>query len=287
MGAFSADWLALREPADVDARATSLTDAIGRILAQHDVVSALDVACGTGSNVRYLAERLPCHQDWLLVDHDPALLAQTPVCMREWAGARGYQVRVERDGMVLFSDRRTCHIQTRQVDLVDLTDADLFAGRRLVTASALLDLVSEDWLRGLAARCRENNSAALFALNYDGRIICAPEEPEDDLIRDLVNRHQRKDKGFGPALGPDAAAAAERLLLDAGYRVQRQQSDWVLSSDASGLQQALVEGWARAAADLAPDQSASIRRWQGRRLSHIGRGESRLTVGHQDIAAWY
>jgi hypothetical protein len=283
---FSADWLALREPADLEARSAPLTDAVARVLAGKNAISVLDVACGTGSNLRYLAERLPLPQDWLLVDHDPRLLAQTPASIRGWAATRGYLVRTEGDSMMLLGDRLECHVRTLQRDLVDLTDAGLFDGRSFVTASALLDLVSEGWLRGLAARCQQHRSVALFALNYDGRIVCRPTEPDDDLIRNLVNRHQRTDKGFGPALGPDAAATAERLLAGAGYRVQRQQSDWVLSPAAPTLQRALVEGWAQAAVEIAPERGASIRQWRDRRRSHIDRGESELTVGHQDVAAW-
>jgi len=72
----------------------------------------------------------------------------------------------------------------------------------LVTASALLDLVSEDWLAALAARCRESGAAILFALSYDGRIRCSPEEPNDATICALVNEHQRTDKGFGTRARP-------------------------------------------------------------------------------------
>ena len=58
----------------------------------------------------------------------------------------------------------------------------------------------------------------LFALNYDGRIKCAPGDPDDAAIVALVNRHQRTDKGFGPALGPDAPGLAERCFATLGYR---------------------------------------------------------------------
>jgi hypothetical protein len=72
------------------------------------------------------------------------------------------------------------------VNVADLTTAAIFHGRQLVTASALLDLVSEPWLQALAVRCREHASAVLFALNYDGRIQCWPEEPGDEQVRELV-----------------------------------------------------------------------------------------------------
>ena len=91
----------------------------------------------------------------------------------------------------------------------------MFSGRALVTASALLDLVSEEWLRSLAARCRESGAALLFALSYDGRIQCSPDEPEDAAIRELVNQHQRTDKGFGRALGSGRAADSPKLFWSA------------------------------------------------------------------------
>ena len=74
MESFSADWLALREPADTAARSESLTRLAGARLSLRGRVRAIDLACGTGANVRYLAGRLPMSAAWTLVDHDRALL---------------------------------------------------------------------------------------------------------------------------------------------------------------------------------------------------------------------
>jgi hypothetical protein len=286
VNAFSADWLALREPADVAARSVPLTRAIADSFAREEEVHVLDLAAGTGSNVRYLADHLPARQSWLLLDNNSALLAQVPIRMSSWGAARGYEPTSVRGGLVLRGDRRTCHLATRLLDLAALDDDGIFAGRALVTASALLDLVSESWLRVLAARCRETGAAVLFALTYDGAIRCAPEEPEDEMVRELVNRHQRTDKGFGAALGPDAAGLTERCFAGLGYRVRREQSDWELSPDAMELHRQLIGGWAQAAAATAPAQAASIRGWRARRLTHVESLQSRLTVGHEDLAAW-
>jgi hypothetical protein len=268
MVGFSADWLALREPADHAARSASLTRAALDALPS-DTPRILDLGAGTGSNLRYLTTLLagPTHgsaptdvrPDWLLVDHDPALLARVPA---------------------------DPNVETRKMNLVTLSDASIFDGRALVTASALLDLVSEAWLRALAARCAEAGAAVLFALTYDGRIACSPEDPDDASIVELVNQHQRGDKGFGPALGPSAADAAVRCFDAAGYRVQRAPSDWRLPPEARDLQRQLIEGWAQAAAEIEPARARAIDAWRDRRLAHLAAGWSQITVGHEDVAGF-
>ena len=228
----------------------------------------LDLAAGTGSNLRYLADRLTGEQRWLLVDHDPALLAEA-------------RRRTSRD-------RPAYHIDTREMDLAGLTVAvrGMFDGRALVTASALLDLVSEDWLRALAARCRESGSAVLFALSYDGRMQCSPEESGDRAVRDLVNLHQRTDKGFGPALGAGATDAAVRCFAELGYHMRREPSDWTLTPEQTALQRELIDGWADAALAIVPGQHVMIEEWRRRRLAHVEARRSRVIVGHEDLAGW-
>jgi hypothetical protein len=264
MAGFSAEWLALREPADRAARSVRLTRALADALPREKAPRILDLAAGTGSNLRYLAGQFleagadpRVRPDWLLVDHDPALLAQVP---------------------------KTPGVDTHCMDLASLDDREIFDGRTLVTASALLDLVSEAWVRTLAARCAESGAAVLFALSYDGRIECSPEDPDEGPIVALVNEHQRTDKGFGPALGPDATNCAERCFASLGYHVQRDRSDWVLPPAAQELQRQLIDGWAQAVAEIAPAQAAMIDGWRSRRLAHVAAHRSQLIVGHQDLA---
>lgn len=269
---FSAEWLALREPADIDARSVLLTRAVAATLDPRLPLRAVDLAAGTGANVRYVAGHVDRAQEWLLVDHDPVLLSQVAPRMADWAVARAGAI--------------ACAFDTRQADLRTLDHPEIFSGRTLIAASALLDLVSESWVRALAFRCREANATALFALTYDGRMSCSPAEPEDERIRTLVNAHQRTDKGFGPALGPAAVDAAAVHFADAGYRIRREPSDWILRGDSLELQRQLIVGWAEAAAALAPDEAASIFGWRTRRLEHVDGHRSQLIVGHEDLAAW-
>lgn len=266
MAGFSADWLALREPADHAARSVRVTRAAFNALPHDRALRILDLAAGTGSNLRYLTNHLGdagadprIRPSWLLVDHDSALLAQVPP---------------------------TPGVQTRCMDLATLGNHEIFDRRSLVTASALLDLVSERWLRALAARCADSGAAVLFALSYDGRIGCSPEDPADGWIASLVNEHQRTDKGFGPALGPAATDGAERCFADLDYQVTRDRSEWALPPASHDLQRRLIDLWAQAAAEIAPLQAEVIDGWRHRRLAHVAANRSHLIVGHEDFAAW-
>src|SRR3954463_15666172 len=126
MESFSADWLALREPADVAARSSSLPRAVASGQAHPLPMRVLDLGAGTGANLRFMAGPLPQPQHWLLVDHDARLLDQVPSRMPP--------------------DRRAlCQVTMMRADLADIESIEsaIFEKRSLVTASALLDLVSE------------------------------------------------------------------------------------------------------------------------------------------------
>ena len=263
MTGFSAEWLALREPADMRARDAKLTAQLVQFAQRAHLESParfIDLACGTGSNLRYLSPHVGADSQWLLVDSDAALLERVD-------SVPGHR------------------IETRKLDLVtDLHTLD-FAPDVVVTASALLDLVSDEWLTQLVECCRVNRCAALFALSYDGDITLTPSDPDDPWIRELVNRHQLGDKGFGPALGPGAWQRTFELFDEAGYDVHTARSDWNLLPAERLLQQSLLEGWAGAAMELASNEANRCQRWLARRLAHVANETSRITVGHRDVLA--
>lgn len=279
-------WLRLREQADERARVASLVQAVASGLPADRPVSILDLATGAGSNLRYLIERLPATQHWTVVDRSPLLLTALIERTAAWATARGHAATATGSGLTITGKNLDCRITTQQADLGTLSDSPLFGGRDLVTASALLDLVSDGWLRALAAHCRAAGAAALFTLTYDGRSTCDPGEPEDEPVRGLMNDHQLRDKGLGgPAEGPRAVACAERRFTEAGFRVTLAQSDWVLGADDAEMQRVLIQGWWQAAIEVAPDQAPTLSSWLTRRLAYVDAGQSRVTVGHYDLLA--
>jgi hypothetical protein len=272
MSGFSAAWLALRSAADDRARSAELEGRLADWFVRHAGSAGgrprvcVDLASGTGANVRRLAPRLPGPQHWRCVDVDEALLADARSALAE--------LRTRDD---------VATVETRQRDLVSVSLADELAGATLVTASALLDLVSADWLERLADAVTGARAAGSFTLDYDGRRECAPADPLDARVHAAFDRHQRTAKSFGVALGPDAAARAAAAFAARGYEVHRARSDWNLGPADAALQRELLRGWAHAASAIEPESGDELQRWLDRRLAHVASGASRLRVGHEDL----
>jgi SAM-dependent methyltransferase len=275
MSGFSATWLALRAGADDRARSVELEARLATWLrrrpefARGEPLVCVDLACGTGANVRRLAPRLPGPQHWRLVDADAALLAHARTACAELRAADGAPVNIE----------------LRHLDLADAPLTAAASGAALVTASALLDLVSAAWLGRLADAVTAAGAAGLYALDYDGRRECTPADRLDARAHAAFDRHQRTAKSFGVALGPEAAARAAEAFASRGYEVRRARSDWRLDAADADLQRELLRGWADAAIAIEPDGGADFLGWLERRVAHVASGASRLSVGHEDLLA--
>ena len=296
MSGFSAAWLHLREPFDHAARekASEALDLPGRLArwrqrSPGEALAVVDLACGHGANLRALAPSLGGAQHWRLVDHDPALLAAVPDALAEWARQHEYRFMPEggagdEPAIAIAGPGFQAKVVCQRVDLArDLASLD-FGQTTLVTASALLDLVSAPWLQALIDGARDARAACLFGLTVDGRTTWDPADPGDETVHGLFNRHQRRDKGFGPALGAQAAATALLQMARAGYETLQTQTDWLIDGAmAPQMQLAMVEGVAAAALEQNPAATDALLAWKARRSADIGR--TRLRVGHVDIFA--
>lgn len=261
MSGFDTGWLSLREPADKAARAPALVDMLMRYLQSMPTPVILDIGCGTGSTWRTLEPHVPNETRWLLLDHDPVLLEEA-------------ERRIGSDRGVGF----------HTFDLNDLEDLPL-QGVSVVTASALFDLVSEDFCAAFSDKIVSQGCGLYAALNYDGIIRWSHRHPLDDEMVAAFNRHQQTDKGFGKALGPGASACLERLLTARDYRVHRMPSPWLMDGNASALQEAFLSGFRQPLREMSERTEAEIEDWLSFRLAAIAAPGSRCEVGHADIIA--
>lgn len=261
---YSSTWLELREAADAQARAADLAEQVRRHLAGSGPLAVHDLGCGTGSMARWLSPRLPGPQHWTFHDRDPDLL--------EIAA-----------GSVLSPGVTTA---TRLGDLTALTAADL-AGASLVTASALLDILTLEEIDRLARAVTGAGCPALLTLTVIGRVDLTPWEPLDNVLCDGFNDHLRG--GARHPLGARAADAAVEAFRRHGATVLVRETPWRLGPDHSELIAEWLRGFVPAAAARLPHTAAGmdavVDAYLDRRLAQAAAGELRVTVEHLDLLA--
>jgi hypothetical protein len=276
VSSFSADWLALREPADHAARNRRLLGLLEARFAGREQVTVLDFACGAGSNLRGQALHLPARQSWRLVDHDPQLLDAARAALIAWAD----RVEAQEPLALLKADRRL-EIAFERSDLARFDQNLLAQDLDLVTAAAVFDLVSAPWIDGFCAALAERRLPLYAVLSYDGVERWSPDHHADAAMLAAFGTHQSRDKGFGPAVGPRAAALLQDALEGRGYAVETSSSPWRLGPTDAALIRELAEGHAQAIAETGLVPASIVESWRASR-----RAVTACEIGHVDLFAW-
>lgn len=248
---FEPDWLALREPADHAARDTGLLVRASSVLTSGKVV--LDLGSGTGSTARAFAAAGHADLSWRFFDRDAALLSMA---------------KANHPGSDCVCG-----------SLVDLDSLPL-ENVGLITASALLDLMSADWVATLAGRLASAYLPFYAALNYDGVMTWTPGHQLDQAVTAAFNRHQGQDKGFGSALGPVSGEETVRIFREHGFKVASADSPWTIRPDQTALHNQLLSGIGKAAGEAGEEHAEA---WLAMRYRSLP--QSTAIIGHTDILA--
>jgi hypothetical protein len=247
---FDAAWLGLRERADAAARSEALASRVRAELTGPLVVH--DLGSGTGSMVRWVSRFLP-RARWVLHDRDPELLTLAP------------------DG-----------VERRVTDLAALTADDL-SDAGLVTASALLDVLTAGEVETVVAACAQRRVPALLTLSVVGRVELDPPHPLDAAVAAAFDAHQRRTVAGRRQLGPDAVGVTARAFVASGAAVDVRPSPWLLGSADAELVGAWLRGWVGAAAHRAPD--LALEGYLADRIAAARAGRLHVTVHHADLLA--
>jgi hypothetical protein len=262
----SRGWLALREPADAAAHAPDLVEHLAPHLPATGRQVIHDLGCGTGAMGRWLAPLLSGPQHWVMHDRDADLLEVVTADDLPGPAADGAAVTVE----------------ARQSDITGLQTGDL-AGATLITASALLDMLTGDELAGLVTFCAGAGCPILLTLSVVGRVELTPAEPLDARVAAAFNAHQRRTTTAGRLLGPDAVAVAVEEFGRLGAEVLVRPSPWRLGALQADLAAEWFTGWIRAACEQQAELAAEADAYARRRLAEAPAGQLAVTVHHADL----
>lgn len=289
MTGFSADWLRQREPFDIASRSQALAagfrTALLRPRPSHSALRIMDLACGSGANFRALAPVLQVDQEWLMVDHDPLLLAAQHTEIARWAARHGWPCQDQAGALSIHVGPTRWLVRCQQLDLArDLEKLDLASCDGLVT-TAFLDLVSAAWLDRLSTLMTQSRRPMLATLTVDGRRTWSPGRSADRLIADAFLSHQGGDKGFGPSLGVEATSHLAANLAKAGYQVSTLASDWTIAPEHREMLLAMAKEAAAVGIEANPANAHVVSDWLAHRLTDAQQGLLSLNVGHLDLLA--
>ena len=147
---FADTWLALREPFDHVARSRKLARALAEALPGRPHV--LELGAGTGSLFRTLAPIIGRAQVWYFVDEDGDLLDEALSRIAHWARHHRFTVTWPDRAMIVHTPRGAWRIECFESDLTAAPDGLPLDEADAVVCSALLDLVSAEWLGHIPMR---------------------------------------------------------------------------------------------------------------------------------------
>ncbi len=276
MSGFSAEWLALREPADHRARNPGLLGAVARHFGDRD-----DVRCGR-SRLRSRVEPARHGGSASRAAELAAgrLRSAPPRCRPRAACRLGSRSEVLENGISLALGHRHLEITFIEADLSKGLDLLLDPAPDLITAAALFDLVSPEWITQFAASLANRRVPLYTALTYDGVENWSPPHEMDQAVFAAFHVHQATDKGFGASAGPQATELLVRAFESHGYTVRTARSPWRLGPADRALMNELAAGIASAAAETGRISPAQAQVWLDAR-----RQAAAAEIGHLDLLA--
>jgi trans-aconitate methyltransferase len=263
----SPGWLALREPADAAARSRGLVEHLVRTARPARGWVIHDLGAGTGAMGRWLAPLLPGRQRWMLHDRDPELL--------EVAAA---------EPPAMASDGEAVCVEATRSDVTRLSAGEL-SGATLITASALLDLLTADEVARLVSVLVGTGCPMLLTLSVVGRVELTPADALDRRVAAAFDAHQRRATERGRLLGPGAVASVVAQLRRLGAEVIVRPSPWRLQAPQADLTAEWFTGWVGAAREQQRELAAATGAYTRRRLGQAAAGQLTVTVHHADLLA--
>lgn len=273
MTAADPTWLDLRAPYDDAARQDSihLVDRVATVVQtklEHPAQSviAVDIGAGTGNSARWfdqhLGARLPdTILRWVLIDTDQRALELAKSIL---PGAK----------TVVGSITQLSQIVT------ELRDEPGYGGPLVITASAVLDVLTRQDIEAIVTTIVQHSACGLFLLSINGDWRITPADPADEFITDTFGEHQQRHAKLGAA-GATALMAAAR---QAGLAVRSHVTAWRMAApqDEQMLVRFLRERVA-AVIEQRPQQTALATAWLQRRMAQVAEGLS-IKVDHLDVS---
>lgn len=225
-------------------------------------VRITELGCGLGANRRRLSQGLTAPQHWTMVEFNPEV--------EEYFRKR---FKIDADPTTDLQCLDAGNLGST-VDLIDGADLVILSGRSQPLPPAILQQVLE--------KAKADGIAIWAVLQPTGFVKFEPESADDQRI------HQMAQVAL-----QETDATLVQMMEDAGFRVLKGESDWIVRgvddsfwhSKGRGLQRHFMQRYLSIARRNHPDQASGLLGWANKRSVLIERKQTTITVGHADILA--
>lgn len=235
----------------------------------------IDIGAGTGNSMRWfdhhLRERLPGRPlSWVLLDADAASL--------EIAAERSANSVRAIVAPISSLPAIAAEVLTEVTGETPASDESFGSCDLLITGSALLDVLTRADMKAISDTVRRFSGIGIFVLNISGEWSLRPPHPDDGIVGDAFDRHQRRSG----RLGTESTAVLAEEAYMAGAEVRTSESPWTIEAprDIEFLSRFLTER-IDAAVEEEPQLVQRAHDWLDCRLNQSA--ELRVVVDHTDI----
>lgn len=278
------DWLEERYRLDAGARNKHVERAVLEAFQGFPPLYVLDVGSGLGANARYYSCLFSSNQEWILVEKSEVLSLRAIPSLRFWAEANKWMTEELSEGLQVWMSEKEVRIKSIKASFFDSSEiVDLFR-INLVTANAVMDLVSEDQFVTFAENLISNRIPLLATMNYESMYF-EPEDEEDVEFIALYERHMKRSQEFGSAMGPDSTRRIIDFSVKRGCPVIYGKSTWNIDYGDLKMMQFLFRFINQALSENICSNGERVRMeaWFRRKRQQVKNQKLKMVVEHSDI----
>ncbi len=281
---FSKSWINMRVEYDNYSR----SDILNKYLYKNKYLSdieLLDMCCGSGNFLIWSLKNNLFFCSYTLIDNDIKLLKSIKSNLKKNT-CKELKVKSNTNNMNLLLSKEK-HLSSKVLIKKNNCDDLNFKTKKfhVISYSAVLDLMSKNSIMKALKRVNDFN-VLYFSLCFNGIVKWTPTNIFDKYILSSFNNHQRKDKGFGTALGFKSIDFVKNYAIKKDMNIISKNSPWIINNksnkDKTFMNRYLLD-IKKSLFHMEGIDRKILTKWYVDKKNDIENKSIKLHVGHQDI----